>query len=175
VNDPTRRLFFALWPDEATRDALCDWQRLCVPKGARRTHRDDLHITLHFLGQVPDERLADLNALGAGQVADAFELRLDHLGCFARPQVLWAGPKSVPRELENLHEDLGEGLRELGFTPESRPYKPHLTLARKVRELPHGIEIKEIKWVVSEWGLICSRSGQRPLYEPLATWSLGEK
>jgi len=175
VSEPAKRLFFALWPDEATREALCDWQRVCVPKGARKTHHADLHLTLHFLGQVPGEKVVDLEVLGANQVPQTFQLTLGHLGRFSRPGVLWAGPENVPQGLKHLHEDLGEGLKELGLSVESRPYRPHVTLARKVWELPRGIELPPINWKVRQWALVQSRPGNLPLYEPIAIWPIGEK
>jgi len=175
VNESATRLFFALWPDDATRDALRDWQRICVPKGARKTHREDLHLTLHFLGQVPAEKVVELKVLGASQAPETFQLTLGHLGHFSRPGVLWAGPENVPEGLKDLHEDLGEGLRELDLSVESRPYRPHVTLARKMRKLPQDIELKKINWNVRQWGLVRSRPGNLPLYEPIAIWPIGEK
>jgi 2'-5' RNA ligase len=175
MSEPAKRLFYALWPDGSTREALQLWQRQCVPQQARKTHRDDLHLTLNFLGNVPSEHIDDLKVLGANQRMDAFHLELDHLGCFARPKVLWAGLKRCPQPLLDLHEDVAEGLRALEFEPDARPYRPHVTLARKVVECPQGVDLKPINWLVSKWGLIESRPGRRPLYKPLAIWPLDEK
>lgn len=171
----TRRLFFALWPNDAVRDALRQWQKRCLPENARPTHHDDLHMTVHFLGQVESGRMAELEVLGANTVGRTFDLRLHRLGHFARPRVLWAGVKGIPDALLELHEDLGEGLRDLGFALDTRPFKPHVTLARKVREKQDIVDLKEINWHVTRWALVESRSGRVPLYEPLVIWSLGEK
>ena len=54
-----RRLFFALWPDDATRQALFHWQTHNLPHDLRWQHRADLHLTLHFLGTVDPGRIDD--------------------------------------------------------------------------------------------------------------------
>jgi len=170
-----RRLFFALWPDQGVRDALQAWQKVCLPESVRPTHRDDLHLTLHFLGQVDADRVDDLLVLGRNIHVPRFELILDHLGHFARPRVLWAGLESEPIALRNLHEDLAEGLRDLRFELESRPYRPHVTLARKVRTRPEIPDLHAIGWQARRWALVESCPGQVPLYTPLQTWDLDEK
>ncbi len=175
MTESSKRLFFALWPDEATRDALLEWQRICVPKGARKTHPADFHMTLHFLGQVPGARVIELKVLGANLEPETFQLTLSHLGHFSRPKVLWAGLERIPKSLVHLHEALGEGLRELDLNVESRPYRPHITLARKVRELPQAPDLTPINWMVRHWGLVESRPGNLPLYKPVAIWPVGEK
>ena len=59
--EPTLRLFLALWPDDDTRIALLAWQQAQTwPAAARLTRADDLHLALHFLGQVPQTLLPAL-------------------------------------------------------------------------------------------------------------------
>jgi len=171
----SRRLFFALWPDRTVRDALQAWQKVCLPDSIRPTHRDDLHLTLHFLGQVASGRIDQLRVLGDNLHVPGFELVLDGLGHFARPRVLWAGPAKMPEELVNLHADLAEGLRDFGFAPETRAYRPHVTLARKVRNRPEVTGLPPIHWQVRRWALVESRAGGVPLYAPLQTWEIDEK
>jgi 2'-5' RNA ligase len=69
----------------------------------------------------------------AAQDQTAFPLRAKALGCFphpARPRVLWVGLDDPRQALENLNERLIAALTPLGFSPEGRPFHPHLTLAR---------------------------------------------
>ncbi|BAN69346.1 2'-5' RNA ligase family protein [endosymbiont of unidentified scaly snail isolate Monju] len=86
----SRRLFFALWPDEALRRRLADWQQTHLPPGVQPTHPADLHLTLHFLGQVEEGRLGALRELGDRLAGEAFALCLDHLGH-------WPGPRWASR------------------------------------------------------------------------------
>lgn len=166
----TRRLFYALWPDDGARRVLASWQREHLPRGARATHVADLHMTLHFLGQVGEERVTQLRELGGSLTLPAFDMVLDRIGCWSRPAVLWAGPPEVPRSLQVFHEQLEDGLGALGFERETRAYRPHVTLARKVRRAPERPDFGPVQWSVSEWALVESRSGERPLYHPLARW-----
>lgn len=169
-----RRLFYALWPDDRVRRALARWQRDQLPPRARPTHVADLHLTLHFLGQVEDAQLESLLGLGRDQRVDPFELVLDRIGHWPRPRVLWVGPSEIPLALIELHRELGKGLTQLGFELDPRPFAPHVTLARKVARPPEGLEFAPLRWQVSEWALVESRAGERPLYHPLECWSLGE-
>lgn len=168
-----RRLFFALWPDDATRDGLLRWQTRNLTGDSRWQHRADLHVTLHFLGQIEQGRLAGLYDLGARVDKVRFVLVLEEIGHWPRPQVLWAGPSCVPGELVALHAALGDGLRAQGLRTEERPFHPHVTLARKVREAPSMGPLAPLTWVVNELVLVESRPGDAPHYRPIARWPLG--
>jgi RNA 2',3'-cyclic 3'-phosphodiesterase len=124
------RLFIAIDLPEVVRQELC---RLNVPiPGSRWVPADQLHLTLAFLGDVGEERVAGL-ARALGQVSAApFRLRFDRLGCFpsrARPRVLWVGLKPEPL-LISLADRLRELLRASDIPQEERPFSPHITLAR---------------------------------------------
>ncbi len=170
-----RRLFFALWPDDPVRPALFRWQTHNLTADVRWQHRADLHITLHFLGMVDAARIDALRGLGAGIAAVPFTLVLDSVGHWARPQVLWAGPSSVPGDLLDLHRRLGDGLAGLGMAPETRSYQPHVTLARKVRGAPLARPLQPLTWLVREFALVESRPGDAPRYHPVARWPLAAR
>ena len=167
-----RRLFFALWPDDAVRHELFHWQTHNLPSSVRWQHRADLHMTLHFLGQVEDARLPELKRLGATAAPAAFSIVIDQIGHWMKPRVLWAGPTSVPGSLVDLHERLGGGLRETGFDPDSRPYRPHMTLAREVADDSGFRPLQPLTWQVRELALVESKPGGAPHYQPIAQWSL---
>jgi 2'-5' RNA ligase len=165
-----RRLFFALWPGDEVRQALFHWQVHNLPGDVRWQHRADLHMTLHFLGQVEAERLDALHELGAAVWMRSFSLVLDRIGHFPRPQVLWAGVSTLPDELAALHARLGEGLRARGFTTEARPFHAHVTLARKVRRCPEAAPLVPLCWPVDGLVLVESRGGEVPHYHPIGRW-----
>lgn len=168
----TRRLFFALWPDDKTRQALFHWQTHNLPADVRWQHRADLHMTLHFLGQVDDAQLGPLLDLGADLAVPRFAMVLDEIGHWRKPQILWAGPTSVPGELAQLHAQLGAGLDDLGIATEARTYRAHVTLARKVRERPALQPLLPLTWPVGELALVESRPGEAPMYQPVRRWPL---
>ncbi|MBC5783279.1 RNA 2',3'-cyclic phosphodiesterase [Ramlibacter sp. USB13] len=125
------RLFLALWPAPGCREQLVahadGWS---WPERARRTRPERLHVTLHFIGNVAAARLPELRegldvgpADGAGLVLD--EAKVWHGGI----AVLEAS--RVPAALADLHGRLAERLQALQLPVESRPWRPHVTLARK--------------------------------------------
>src|SRR3989338_1351130 len=89
----TALLFFALWPDGKTRDALDKaGKQLHAACGGRPTKRETIHLTLVFLGDVPVERIDELRTLAAQVSAPSFELVLTQLGWWKHNRVAWAAP-----------------------------------------------------------------------------------
>lgn len=126
--DPAR-LFLALWPDAATRQAIQAWQTaLRWPTGARLTPPTQWHLTLHFIGNVPRARLPEL-AQGLTRPFQPFDLVLDGFeGWHHGVAVL--RPAETPPALAALQASLAEALEALNLPVETRPFRPHLTLAR---------------------------------------------
>jgi 2'-5' RNA ligase len=94
----------------------------------------NLHITLWFLGEVGEPRMAELiGALSEPFRTSAFTLQIGGTGVFPRsgpPRALWYGVREGGEALVLLHKELGERLVPIGFTPEKRDYSAHLTIAR---------------------------------------------
>lgn len=93
------------------------------------------HLTLKFLGAVADERVPALSAALETAVAGSPPVALTAagLGAFpspARPRVLWAGITTGVPELAELAGAIDRALGPLGFLPESRPFRGHLTIGR---------------------------------------------
>jgi 2'-5' RNA ligase len=107
-----------------------------VPRGAVRWVRpEQMHLTLRFLGDTPSDRLpgltAALDTLAAGHAP--FTLRLTGVGCFPnarRPRVVWVGLGREEQRLLALVAGLEAALRPLGWPPEDKPFRAHLTLGR---------------------------------------------
>jgi 2'-5' RNA ligase len=169
---PRRRLFFALWPDDPLRHALLHWQTRHLPGEARWTHRDDLHLTLHFLGDVDAALVDDLAGIGDQAPRERFALVLDRLGYWPRPRVLWAGPSETPAALLALHRALGAGLIARGLRIDRRRFVPHVTLARGAVQSPAELALGPVAWPVRELALVESRPGRVPAYRPLRRWWL---
>jgi 2'-5' RNA ligase len=129
-------------------------------------------MTLHFLGQVDPGHLNALRDLGEEVAREPFALVLDEIGYWRKPQVLWAAPSSVPGELRDLHARLGAGLNRIGLPTETREYRPHVTLARKVRGEPAVRPLAPLTWPATELTLVESRTGDAPVYHPIGRWPL---
>ena len=151
----TRRLFFAFWPDDVTRESLVRACRKAIRgSGGRPVTAANLHVTVAFLGSVPEDRLPALvdAATGLGQVA--FELCLDRIAHWPRPQVLVARCAEPPPVAAALAAALWQRLRPLGIPPDLRPYEPHATLARKVRRPCRDLGMRPVRWPVTELALV---------------------
>lgn len=126
------RFFVALPLPDETRDRLVAAQPPAIP-GMRILGRDELHLTLHFLGEVAAN---DSSAVKAGLATvrmHVFAIRLSGVGMFPserHAKVLWAGVERNV-DLTALHRSIATVLANaIGFRPEERPYSPHITLAR---------------------------------------------
>lgn len=96
---------------------------------------DQHHLTTQFLGAIDDARVHDYgNAIRkACTGTKAFTLCCSGIGCFPSPRnarVIWAGLNGEVETLQSLKTALDTALAELGYLPETRPFKPHLTIAR---------------------------------------------
>jgi len=166
------RLFLALWPDAAVRAALREQAlRWGWPDAARRYDEADWHLTLHFLGSLPPERLAGLRA-GLAVDFEPFELVLD------RPE-LWHGIavltcEQVPPALQRLHATLGQALRRLDLAPDARPYRPHLTLARSAVGAQLPLEAPQIAWPVRGYALVRSTGDSRWRYDAVQQYPVNQ-
>lgn len=155
------RLFIALWPDAHTRQALTALQAdQRWPTSARPTAAPDLHVTLHFLGQVPQNRLAPLLS-ALPDLSLTLDLSFDHLEVWPN-QVATLTLSSMPDALAGLHDTIGHSLRQLGLPPDSRPYRPHVTLARKAQGL-QSVMTRPLEWHSQGYVLALSDRGYHVL------------
>jgi len=153
------RIFFALWPDAVMRGELANASKsIPVERPARRIPDYNLHLTLHFIGNVYRDQLVCMQQQARLIEAKGFEFDIDCQGHFSKPRVAWLGCSEVPDALWNLHHQLGQGLRHCDYQPESRRYHPHITVARKIKSIPEGSNFEPIRWWVDNFALIESRS-----------------
>jgi 2'-5' RNA ligase len=133
----TARVFFALWPTPEVADRLGDIARdAALSFGGRATRRDTIHLTLAFLGNVPEVRLPELSAVAATVSVEPFTISLDQLGFWSHNHLLWAGCRTPVVPLGELFGRLRQTLVQAGFRVggEGRDFAPHVTLVRRVPE-----------------------------------------
>ena len=130
----SRRLFFALWPSDDLRHQIEHETRKAVRHcGGRAIPAANLHITLAFLGSVPESKLADAIACARAIIVQPFDLILGELQWWERQQLLCLEPVAGVDALQELVGRLQDALRAKGFVVERRPFRAHVTLAREVR------------------------------------------
>jgi len=126
-----------------------------IVKSGRWVAKENLHITMLFLGEVEKEKLTLVEGVmnKAVKGIDPFNLWIEGIGTFPnekRPNVLWAGVKGDILELNSLYYQLVAeiGKTELPFDAKPK-YTPHVTLARKIDVFPAGVELKTKGWQVN--------------------------
>lgn len=179
------RLFFCVELEEEVRQALAEVAKRCrggLGNGSW-VSPENYHLTVRFLGEVPEERVKELLDVGeeTARATAPFSLVLAVLGGFPQPKaarVLWVGPRKESVEFQGLCRRLETAVQALGFPPEKREALPHVTLARfkapkDLRSLVHmEVAIPEAQ----VRSLTLMRSELRPegaKYTPLARWEFG--
>lgn len=176
----THSLFFALWPDDATRAriaAAADALHAGDATRGRRIKPHRYHLTLHFLGErasFPHDLAAHAGAAAAGVHAATFDLPLDSVGSFdGAGKPCWLGCSTTPDALRSLYDQLGDALRRAGCRGAGGPrFVPHVTLLRDAERCTQARSPVRIDWHVDEFVLIHSRTQPPAPYRRLGEWPL---
>jgi 2'-5' RNA ligase len=154
------RAFFALWPDAPAAEALERHAiRLSREVDGRCMRPETLHLTLAFLGDLPEARLASLVAAPPPAFVPAFPLCLDRVGVWPHNGIGWAAPTVPPSPLLEFQRSLAGWLRERGFDPDPRPFRPHVTLVRHAARSREGVGIAPVEWTARAFVLVRSLRG----------------
>jgi 2'-5' RNA ligase len=147
----------------------------------RRTDPMDYHITLFFFGRIDEAKHKKLNCTVARVTErySAFRVTLtgiDGFGEKRHPRVLFAS-LAPNRKLEVLREKLGQALAEIGFETETKPFHPHITLAKRWTEgeLHHDLPVMDCtfagkSWEVNGVSLFMVRPGLSPQYQSICNF-----
>lgn len=182
------RLFIALPISEEIRKRCEALEEIGRQKASsiRWVNPEQIHLTLFFLGWTDPALQPNIEAQirEAAREASPFSLEVRGLGVFPKPsapKVFWAGASNEPILLA-LQQNLSARMAALGFSIETRPYRPHLTLGRIKGSVPDAFT----RWVAEGNGLQIGRcemetvtlmeSRMRPegsIYTPLFTTALG--
>ena len=140
---------------EATREAA-------GASGGRPVPAGNLHVTLAFLGSVAEQRfaaLAEVARAGArGPAGDPLELSFDHLEYWRAAQLLCAAAAGPSAPAAALAGRLQARLRARGFAPDLKPFRPHVTVVRKVSRPGRSAKMDPVTWSFTQLALIESRT-----------------
>ena len=175
----TRRLFFALWPDEAQRQAL---EHACAKavrhSGGRPVPLSNLHVTLAFLGSVAVARIPDLQSIAREQPAGLTRdtpatLTFARLAHWKEAQILCALGAEQSPTARGLAVALQEAVAALGLCPDRKPFHAHVTLARKVVRPGALLRLRPVVWRFESFALIDSRTEPSgPIYSVVESYPL---
>ena len=163
------RLFIAIQLNDEMKDALVRMQNAMKRQGVTGnfTRRENLHLTLAFIGEYPDPE--DVREVVEQVEFDAFALVLDGVGAFGN--LWWAGVGSEgetegPDALEALARRLRRALSDAGIPFDRKKFSPHITLVRKAKSLDGGIpsgvleNVPEADMIVDRISLMRSDRGK---------------
>ncbi|PWH14051.1 MAG: RNA 2',3'-cyclic phosphodiesterase [Anaerolineae bacterium] len=127
--------------------------RQACGRAVRWVATENIHLTLKFLGEVSSANLELLRQSIHAECAQTapFEISVAGLGCFPNPRhprVLWVG-LSAPSELTHLQRQIENAATRLGYTPEEKPFSPHLTIGR-VREQITPTELQTLRKLLEQ-------------------------
>lgn len=182
-----RHYFFALSIPQETKHALkeyCNQLKASFPF-ARWVHEEDFHITLAFLGHALQQQLKLATELVSQTLHDhhSFPLMIDSFGTFGQkdsPRIFWSGVQREER-LYEVRNQVFTACTEAGFKLETRPFHPHITVARKwqgeaafpfttfekINRLPAPLSFQAKEIVLYQTHL-----DQSPKYESIASFNL---
>ena len=167
------RLFFALWPDGALQAKLAAWAKQAAGKG-RAMRRENIHLTLAFLGDTDAALLPALKALAAEVRVEPFRLALDRVGYWKHNRILWCGASADPPALSALVADLRARLEAAGVRFDPKPFVSHVTLVRNAAGLPETPAWRPLAWEARDFALIGStRVEGRVTYRVLQRFPAG--
>jgi len=154
------RCFLAAWPDAAARQRCAELTQSLRPHAdhGRVMRAENLHLTLAFIGELPDARGAEVAAACAALPPLACAWELTEIGFFARPRVLWAGG-ALSDGLAAIAASARGLLDRMAVGYDRKPFVPHVTLLRDVKRFDGPREIAPpIAWPIREIALY--RSGR---------------
>jgi 2'-5' RNA ligase len=129
-----RRIFFALWPSDKQRqkiDAAIEPYKANL--AGKWTLRSNWHVTLVFIGGFPNKDIPALQRAAGNIRCQNITLRFERIDYWKRPKIMCLQADFVPNPLLELVKSLESAAKPLGFEPEKRPFRPHMTIARKAR------------------------------------------
>lgn len=154
----------------------------------RWTKPEQMHLTMKFLGDTPDDAAVDVcqAASGIARACKPFDWTIDACGCFpprGKVRIVWVGSGSAAESLCRIAAECEDAYEELGFARESRSFSPHVTLGRvrfdktggRLRDAVDGFETQSACQPVS--ALTVFQSVLKPtgaVYDVLGKYSFGE-
>ena len=163
----TVRLFFALWPSRELQGRLAAWAKQAADTG-RAMRRENLHLTLAFLGATEAALVPELIALAAGVRFTPIRLPLDRVGYWKHNRIIWCGAAEEPELLTALVESLRARLSAAGIRYDPKPFVSHVTLVRDASGLPAAPVWIPLVWEARNFALVSSARGEgRVTYQVL--------
>ncbi len=143
-----KRIFIAIELPDRVKEMLAarSVQLARLAGDVKTVARDNLHITLHFLGQVERSALEEMQALLADvcRGRGALRMRIGTAGCFPglrQPRIVFIrAVRASGPDPQALQKDIGAGLARTGLAVDTRPWEPHITIGRLRKAGPRACD-----------------------------------
>ncbi len=168
------RLFFALWPDDKTREAISHLRLSLNTNGFKWVKPNNFHITLVFLGSVDNNTAQLIKQSIANISVQPFTLYFNQLAYWRKPKILCLTcqqPTEIVK-ITNLATDIKKIAATFDLNTDTQPFTPHITLARDAFFLPE-IHFEPIIWSADSFCLIESCAEPDGVcYKVIQQWAL---
>lgn len=169
-NAASKRLFFALWPDPATRDGCSKLIPDLRGSGGKPVAAHNLHVTLVFLGAVDSRQQQAISQAASTLHVAAMALHFDQLSYWRKPAIGCLTTSRVDPAVVTLAAQLTAIAEDCGIAVDKRPYQPHVTLFRN-QHAPLQYDFQAIAWQAHDFCLVESCSTAcGVLYQVLNRW-----
>ncbi len=167
-----KRLFFALWPDERTRQQIDAINECITLTNVRKLNPQNLHMTLLYLGQVNPAIEQEITLKVMKVRCAPFAFQLDQIQYWTTPKIICLTVSQQPKALLDLVNQLVEVCQSYPIHIHDRPYQAHVTLMRKAKQV-YPLVYEPIHWQADSFVLVESISTATGIrYEILKRWSL---
>lgn len=168
-----KRLFFALWPSDATREKIIEFDDLLTDPRLKKVATKNLHVTLVFLGLLDEKQEKNIIKAANNITASSINMQFDQLTLWQQKRgILCLTSTSQPESLLTLVKQLQDRASEQGIELEQRPYTAHITLARNLKLHPE-INVEAIPWHSDKFVLVHSVSTDHGVdYQIINSWLL---
>jgi 2'-5' RNA ligase len=163
-------LFFALLPDEDARLRLAHvaGELQLAGSGGRLVSQSHYHLTVAFVGEVPDLKLALMQQIGRSTRVSGFTIPFASIEFWTKSGVIVAAAQEIPKGLLELWQRLHDAI---GLS--RSPFRAHVTLARKIVQAPVLPAMSRFTWGAASFSLVRSATGGiESAYTVVDTWPL---
>lgn len=167
------KYFFALSPDASSRMQIQHiMKRLPADPALKLQTTANLHQTLLFLGQLDQQQINALLKHTDSLHFSTIDMQFDHLSYWAEPKIFCLTSRAPSTELYNLVNQLEHIAGEADIKVDVKPYRPHITLARKAKETL-AVPIAPVRFKAEQLILMKSVSTEHgPQYQPMMHWPI---
>ncbi len=176
MKKPTHRIFFAIELNQTIKTRLLGFQDRLLTIDANPIKAENFHITLCFLGNVSEPKIESiLDGLNPPSMTP-FKVSIHHPLYFSNSKIMGLAVDDGKKQLARLKSHIENQLQAIThFDLEKREYKPHVSLFRKVEQLPENLPVFQQDFSVDSFCLMASVPTKKSVrYEVIEEWRLGK-